>query len=103
VNDRRADQLTRAAKLRANVSVLLGVGQEAPEVIELSAVKRTQLERSSRVLVQIVSWIDRKVNEFPVLDDPLRRASEEDLALVVDAALDWFEWRRSGQARASET
>lgn len=106
MNPRRADQLTRAAKLRANVSVLLGEGNGAPTVVELAAVKRAQLERSSRVYVQVLSWIDdRNPVEYPVVNGTgdWPRATEEQLARCVDIALDAFEARPKRQAGSAAT
>lgn len=95
MDPRRADQLTRAAKLRANVSVLLGVGNDAPTVVELAAVKRAQLARSTRALVQVLSWIDDRA---PVEREAPERCDEHELADTVDKALDEFEARGKRQA-----
>lgn len=94
MDPRRTAQLERAAKLRANVSVLLGVGDEQPEVIELAAVKRAQLERSKRVMVQVLSWTDAgkhlAINAigFNGLRAPLK---ESELAFVVEHTLSYYE------------
>lgn len=104
MDPRRLPQLDRAAKLRASVNVLFGQNQDAPIVVDLASVRRTHLQNSSRIYVQVISWLaDRSAVELVVLDDPegQRRATEEDLARGVDEALDRFEERARAASEPS--
>jgi hypothetical protein len=77
---RRANQLERAAKLRANVSVLLGDVGGAPDVFELANVKRTSLERATRIWVQVISWHDPEpYAQIVVRDNGTQGTKEDDL------------------------
>jgi hypothetical protein len=88
VDPRRLEQLDRARKLEANVSVLLGQGDEAPTIIELGRVSRTALANSARIHVQVLSWTDvARYASIPVHHG----ATEAQLADAVDRALDRFE------------
>lgn len=88
---RRQSQLDLAAKLRANVSVLLAKGNETPEVVPLNSVKRTQLAGSTRVLVEVLSWTDvERYVHCTVTHDGKPAPNEERLADAVDKALERF-------------
>lgn len=79
------------------MSVLLRDGDEAPIVVPLGDLTRAQLERARHVFVQILCWTDTRppieVVVVNYVDGIGCRATEEQLARVVDQALAAFEAR----------
>lgn len=94
---RRLQQLERASKLRAKVTVLLSGGDMPPEIVELSALRTRHLKGRPCVYVGLLSWISgTRYVELPVVDSPHCRASEEEVAVMIDHALDLFQVRGFG-------
>ena len=92
MDPRRLDQLDRARKLRARVSILLARGHGAPETVELDQVQREALEASTRVHVVVRSWVDAtRYVTISARPDTQDCVTEDRLADAVDRALHRFE------------
>jgi hypothetical protein len=92
MDSRRLEQLDRARKLGATVSVQLGQGDEVPIVVELNSLKRESLDRAARVYVQVLSWMEvRRYVTIPAHRGAKGGLTDAGLADAVDRALDRFE------------